>query len=943
MGYRTAHPEAPAYTRLVIEEINSDKGKFFLLGGALFLVTMILAGVVTHRDSQWRIHTGIPFVSSPTFIRFWAQPQDREIFHHGRVYGASGDTVFARRAENGKEIWRYTLDNGYVFFTNPLLVDDRFFIGDSGGTLHAFNAQNGERVWSTATPDMLSSQGVTGGSAWFSNIVMIPAKIIVGGHAGVVMAFSQKDGSKLWERPLGSRVNALVYDEHTLVASGARGLLVRLSEDGTPLWEAPNASSQTYVTFGLKKGGFFRTPLVIVSQADGTVTARDVHTGQEAYTLSLAGSIVTPPVTHDGSLWLVTAGRDHRLTKIEIATGRIAWEHVQSVRLGSAPAVGCRNPLVAIIPMNILGSFCVRTLYVGDHEGVMLAIDDARGVVAWKFRSSGPIVSPAVVGSRHLRFGNANGDMYTLLVLDGKIPQKRGSHDFSITREEHEVGKNTISEFTITYPEDQFLAPWNDIQTEAVFSGNGKTVSMYGYYYDKDVWKIVFNPPSEGRWEYEIRFNFPDGDSLSQKGFLVSRSSSDIARLKTVYQSGGIGRLSEDGMRMFPALGIETTQMDFNANGNPLDDFTIGEATGSAGGRDQNHAVDDFMRLHSEGGRMFTIFRWGPNNASFGLSEDLIPGQNRTLLFEGKAADRLVRSAATHDLRVWMTLFEPGVPGETMWSASPLPSFLAKQYIRYVLARYGAFVSIWELTNEADTRDMVIEELVGYLKTIDQEKRPVSISWERPDLSVIDIVSPHWYANENPGSSDLALLTRMNAREASVSGKPVIFGELGNKTANWDVLSAARMRVRAWTAVMHGVGAIFWSTSGIKNYTPARSDMNGNQYIGREERATMRTVNTFVKDIGINAKQVVFESDTSVRGHGLVDTAGLWGYFLYVTDRSEKKSTVVSFQSPKSGTLSWHDAATGVLLGEAHVPAGRLDVVTPPFLLDIAVKIVFDE
>jgi hypothetical protein len=81
------------------------------------------------------------------------------------------------------------------------------------------------------------------------------------------------------------------------------------------------------------------------------------------------------------------------------------------------------------------------------------------------------------------------------------------------------------------------------------------------------------------------------------------------------------------------------------------------------------------------------------------------------------------------------------------------------RYLKYSVARWGAYVDFWELLNEQSADQRWIQMMADYVHSIDPYHRPVTTSWEQPELSSLDFNSPHWYAREAESEVVRAIVT----------------------------------------------------------------------------------------------------------------------------------------------------------------------------------------
>jgi hypothetical protein len=281
--------------------------------------------------------------------------------------------------------------------------------------------------------------------------------------------------------------------------------------------------------------------------------------------------------------------------------------------------------------------------------------------------------------------------------------------------------------------------------------------------------------------------------------------------------------------------------------------------------------------------------------------------------------------------RVFMTIFnKPPFPR----NPSPAQVAAIERYVRYVVDRYGAYVDFWELSNEATESTGWIEQVGRYLRQIDPYHHPLSTSLPQPQLSVIDINSPHWYETESEFVSDSDTWQRMALwRQA---GKPVIVGEQGNDGRTWDPRSALRMRLRAWTAFFAEGTLIFWNGSFAK-------DGHGTYiYLGPQERGYLKVLQRFTAGFDPRASlgPLAVSDPGAVRGYALRGPAEYAAYLVaYRNHSTPTRGVDVTIDPPKGGTAVWISPATGQVLGRQSVRAGQQSLAVPAFTTDVALRV----
>lgn len=503
----------------------------------------------------------------------------------------------------------------------------------------------------------------------------------------------------------------------------------------------------------------------------------------------------------------------------------------------------------------------------------------------------------------------------------------------SITTDSGSVGVYNVYELTINHPHT-YPNNWEDVVVNAVFNGP-ETIHINGFYYDNNIWKIRFAPPQVGNWNYVLTFitrtaTYTDTGSFKcvpsvTKGFLKRHP---INPFRLVYADGSL----------FNGVGFEDCALDFNNDGTPLDDWGFDGGFYPQNSLGSRTDLKTYMTAYGSKGAGFNLFRWTTNNCSFGLYNTITTTGNTYLTKEGMYGDTIVRSLRSNNIRIWLTFFGPPVFGDIDGS-TPLEEAAIKRYVNYIVARYGAYVDIWELFNESSASDYYYTTITAYLRSIDPYHRLISVSDERPQLQCIDINSPHWYQKESELQSDAVANQMITSRKSF--NKPIIFGEQGNSVQNWDVLSALRMRLRAWTAFFSEGMLIFWNTSFAKNYY---QPVAANIYLGPLEREYIRALQDFTAntDSSVIQMSMFIQNPADVRGYGLISSKVMLGYFHHYSSHADYINTSFTTRLRWPGTIYWINPVNDSLLSSYRLPFGTQTITSPQFNIDMAMRIDLD-
>lgn len=489
------------------------------------------------------------------------------------------------------------------------------------------------------------------------------------------------------------------------------------------------------------------------------------------------------------------------------------------------------------------------------------------------------------------------------------------------------VGRYEIFEETFHLASAGYPNPWEDVNLTVTFTApGGQGVDVGGFYFAPNTWKVRLAPWEVGRWEWTAVARDRARMVLAASGAFtvvasanpgfVRRSTSN--RLRLVYDNG----------TLFPAIGLGDC-IAADPTSPPGEWGLDGGARTSPHEHGRGVDIDTYLSAYARAG--FNLFRWSVGNCAFRLWETISPEGNRYLGREGSWGDELVRKLHQYGFRVYMTIFDTPPFSHEVGDTANMDA--VSRYARYIVDRYGAFVDFWELMNESDATDPWYTIVAGAIRSADPYHHLISTSWEKPQLPVIDIISPHWYQRESEYESDVAAVQQIERWKDF--RKPIIFGEQGNDGSNWDERSALRMRLRSWTAFFDEATLIFWNTSGFKGY-------QSNLYLGPEERGFIRSLQTFVHSIppDVQRSDVAVSPPERVRAYGLRSSKVLAAYLHNFTDHARPTSGIsIRIDSPGVGTAEWYDPATGTVIQTTRVGQGRQTLQVPPFVVDVALRI----
>ncbi len=481
------------------------------------------------------------------------------------------------------------------------------------------------------------------------------------------------------------------------------------------------------------------------------------------------------------------------------------------------------------------------------------------------------------------------------------------------------VPKYGVFETTYTYTANHsnlsVLNPWRDIKVDAVFTTpSGKTINWPGFYYDVNTFKVRFTPAEVGNYTYTVTITGPSG-TQNQSGSFTSASSSNKGFLRRV--AGKPTRLMFDDGTFFTGTGFNFCWGQTNGQVTGANLGASFEPAGEGGGT----TVDNFFyKFGQEGG--FNLFRWVSGG---GCSMSITTNLTDMNVTEAKAGDQLLTAAKNNGFEVLMAIIPAFYIVYPNIDTTPSEQQDLTNYYRNILARYGAYVDIWELTNETqDTQlsDAWMTWVTNMVRSVDPYKRLVTNSSPRPnDANYLDVVSPHAY----PGWGPSAVL-------------PTVVGEAGFGSGSvWTTNNAFLIRRIDWASALKSIGWIWWN----QNYS---TSLGQNAYLGYLERVQNKVLMNVMADMkDANATLSTFTNAFSNGNSAEVFIASsptAYIAYTFTYDLTGSGQFQFNVNVPFAGNAQWIDTRTGAVLGTFAVTAGSRQVTSPTVTQDVVLKIL---
>lgn len=492
-------------------------------------------------------------------------------------------------------------------------------------------------------------------------------------------------------------------------------------------------------------------------------------------------------------------------------------------------------------------------------------------------------------------------------------------------------GQNYIYEMMITVP-GEMNGQGDGLDLTAWFTRDTMTYVVPGFYYGENEWRIRFSPPFTGSWKYQVEYRTLD--RIERASGVFNCIPSDRKGYLTRHASNPFRLVYSDGS-LFNGIGIGDCFRDLNGNGTPHDEWGF-DGDFRPPGVEAAWSTDltTYMQTYAASG--FNLFRWSNNNCAFNLYDKISVEGNEYSRVAGIWGDSLAEELFKNNIRIWFTFFGFDPPFHDLVPGHHAQEEALKKYLRYIIARYGAYTDIWELYNEARSTDYWINFVSSSIRNLDPFKRLIGTSWERPELPTIDLNTPHWYQKESEAESDLVTRDQIISRKGW--HKPILFGEQGNSEQNWDKFSAIRMRVRSWSAFFNEGILVFWNSSFAKDY---HGGYASNIYLGPQERGYIRILQNFTQQVTADAEMttLAWSDSTQVRGYWLKSKNNYWAYFHHYKDHNSQTQVKFIFNATQRVTAKWYDPDNGNILASYTYEPGMRQLTSPDFMVDAALII----
>lgn len=271
---------------------------------------------------------------------------------------------------------------------SPAVAGGRVYFGSFDGTFYALDAASGALAWKFATQGerRYTARHIHGAlpagesmpdpfDVFLSSPAVVDGVVYFGGGDGNVYALDAADGTPRWRFATGDVVHAspTVVDGTVYVGSWDSCFYALDARTGAQRWRLKTGEDhRIHNQVGIQSSAVVANGVVYFGCRDSKLYAVDAASGLLRFAYDNRGSwVIGTPLVADGRVYFGTSDSGV-LHSLDARSGAPAWKR-------------SRNKW----PMFSSPVLAGDRLYVGTHEGRLLAIERATGEVAWDFATDG--------------------------------------------------------------------------------------------------------------------------------------------------------------------------------------------------------------------------------------------------------------------------------------------------------------------------------------------------------------------------------------------------------------------------------------------------------------------------------------------------------------------------------------------------------------------------
>ncbi len=166
-------------------------------------------------------------------------------------------------------------------------------------------------------------------------------------------------------------------------------------------------------------GATYAHGLVYAGDDGGTLHALDVKSGRERWTFRAGAAIRSRALVVGNDLFL--SADDGLVRRLDARSGKLRWEARVESTVVRYPLDDPKTIWDRFGADPVLGG---GLLYVGTHDGRLVALDPGDGKRRWQFESGGAVLAAPLVAGGRACFGSLDGNVYAVDAVTGALEWK---------------------------------------------------------------------------------------------------------------------------------------------------------------------------------------------------------------------------------------------------------------------------------------------------------------------------------------------------------------------------------------------------------------------------------------------------------------------------------------------------------------------------------------
>ncbi len=331
------------------------------------------AGVPKFSQLKWKFHTNGEVISSPAVVG-------------DTIYvGSTDHNLYAINLDAGTLKWKFKTDSRVT--SSPAIAGGVVYFGSYDGNFYAVEAETGKLKWKFKTPGerrytathlhgaMPAAEAMPDPFDFYLSSPAIENGIVYFGSGdGIIYALDASSGDLKWKFQTGDVVHAspAIADGMVYVGSWDSYFYGLDAATGKEKWRFKTGEDPViHNQVGIQSSAVVSDGLVYFGCRDSNLYALDAKTGEKKWAFSNKGSwVIGSPVVQDGKLYFTTSDSG-LFYALDAKSGAAVFS------------------LKFIWPMFSSPAIAGNTLYVGSHEGKLIAIDLTTQKPAWIFQTDG--------------------------------------------------------------------------------------------------------------------------------------------------------------------------------------------------------------------------------------------------------------------------------------------------------------------------------------------------------------------------------------------------------------------------------------------------------------------------------------------------------------------------------------------------------------------------